>query len=166
MAHGLQRVAVVDFDVHHGNGTQNSFFSDPSVLYASTHQRGIYPGSGRADETGVAANIVNLPFPAGTGSMPWRQAVTNLMLPRLQSFRPDMILISAGFDAHHADPLAHMRLFPEDFHWITAELMAIAKRWCQGRLVSSLEGGYDLEGLAQSSAAHVRALMGRGAGFY
>jgi acetoin utilization deacetylase AcuC-like enzyme len=159
-AHGLKRIAVFDFDVHHGNGTQDIFFSDADLLYASTHQLGAYPGTGASDETGIADNVVNVPLPAGCASGPWRKAVSAEILPRMRAFRPDLIMISAGFDAHMADPLANMRLVADDFYWVTQELVALAREVCDHRIVSALEGGYDLAALAQSAAAHVRALMG------
>ena len=158
-AHGLKRIAVFDFDVHHGNGTQDVFFRNPDLLYASTHQFGAYPGTGAADETGVDGNVINLPLPPGCASRHWREAVIDGILPRIRAFRPEMIMVSAGFDAHMADPLANMRLVSDDFHWVTAELAAIARDVCDRRMVSTLEGGYDLAALAQSAAAHVRGLM-------
>ena len=158
--HGLERIAVFDFDVHHGNGTQDAFFNDPALLYASTHQFGAYPGTGRADETGIDGNVVNVPLPPGCASRHWREAVADGVLPRIRAFRPDLMMISAGFDAHMADPLANMRLVADDFYWVTAELCAIAQDVCDRRVVSTLEGGYDLAALAQSAAAHVRGLMG------
>jgi acetoin utilization deacetylase AcuC-like enzyme len=157
--YGLQRVAVVDFDVHHGNGTQDMFESDPDLFYASTHQSGAYPGTGRAEETGVGQNIVNVPLPGGSSSTMWRRAVSGIVLPKLRAFKPDMILISAGFDAHEADPLAQMRLVTEDFRWVTREICQVAALACEHRVVSTLEGGYDLTALAHATAAHVRALM-------
>jgi len=159
-AHGLKRIAVFDFDVHHGNGTQDVFFGDPDLLYASTHQFGAYPGTGSADETGIADNVINVPLPPGCASRHWREAVSDGILPRFRAFQPDLIMISAGFDAHMADPLANMRLVSDDFHWATGEMCAIARDVCKHRVVSALEGGYDLAALAQSAAAHVRALMG------
>ena len=157
--HGLKRIAVFDFDVHHGNGTQDVFFRNPDLLYASTHQFGAYPGTGAADETGVDGNVINLPLPPGCASRHWREAVIDGILPRIRAFRPEMIMVSAGFDAHMADPLANMRLVSDDFHWVTVELAAIARDVCDRRIVSALEGGYDLAALAQSAAAHVRGLM-------
>jgi acetoin utilization deacetylase AcuC-like enzyme len=157
--HGLDRVAVVDFDVHHGNGTQDIFFQDPGLFFASTHQSGAYPGTGASHERGVAGNIVNLPLPPGSGSAAWRRVFTGQLLPSLKAFAPQLILISAGFDAHEADPLAQMRLKTEDFFWGTQQICAVADEVCQGRVVSSLEGGYDLPALAASVAAHVQALM-------
>jgi acetoin utilization deacetylase AcuC-like enzyme len=157
--HGLERIAVFDFDVHHGNGTQDIFFNDAGLLYASTHQFGAYPGTGRADETGIDGNVVNVPLPPGCASQHWREAVADGILPRLRDFAPDLIMISAGFDAHMADPLANMRLVADDFYWVTGELCAVAREVCDQRIVSTLEGGYDLAALAQSAAAHVRGLI-------
>jgi acetoin utilization deacetylase AcuC-like enzyme len=158
--HGYARIAVLDFDVHHGNGTQDIFYNDPGLFYASTHQLGAYPGTGATSETGVADNVVNVPLPSGCASGPWRAAVEAEILPRMRAFRPELIMISAGFDAHIADPLANMRLVTEDFHWVTHQLVELAREVCDHRIVSALEGGYDLDALAQSAAAHVRALMG------
>ncbi len=159
--HGLQRVAVVDFDVHHGNGTQHSFWDDPDLFYGSCHQSNFYPGTGARQETGVAGNIVNVPFPRGTGSAAFRAAMTDQLLPALREFAPELLIISAGFDAHHLDPLGGLQFTDEDYHWITRELMKVADETAGGRVVSVLEGGYSLEGLASGTAAHVRALMGR-----
>ncbi len=156
--HGAERVAIVDWDVHHGNGTQDIFWDDPSVLYCSTHQMPLYPGTGAKDETG-AGNIVNAPLTAGTGSDTFRDAFLSCVLPEIDRFQPDLIIISAGFDAHHRDPLAEINLDEDDFDWATGELMDKAGRWSDNRLVSLLEGGYDLHGLAFSVAAHVRRLM-------
>ena len=157
--HGLDRIAVFDFDVHHGNGTQAAFWSDPGLFYASTHQSPLYPGTGRAGETGTAGNILNLPLPPGAGSAQFRAAVERRLVPALDAFRPDLILISAGFDAHAADPLASLELEADDFGWATTVLAAVAARHCAGRLVSTLEGGYDLTALAACASAHVAALM-------
>jgi acetoin utilization deacetylase AcuC-like enzyme len=156
--HNLGRIAVVDFDVHHGNGTQHMFQRDADLFYASTHQWPFYPGTGAADETGVG-NIVNVPLAPMSGSPEFRAAMTEIVLPELRRFRPDLLLISAGFDAHADDPLASLRLGEADFEWVTRALMAVADECCGGRLVSTLEGGYDLSALAASAAAHVRALM-------
>ncbi len=158
--HGLARVAVMDFDVHHGNGTQAMFWDDPDLFYASTHQMPLYPGTGGADERGVADNIVNRPLAPRSGSAEFREAMTEGILPAIEDFDPDFIFISAGFDAHALDPLANLRFQNEDYAWATAELLRIARDRCAGRLVSTLEGGYDLDALASSSSAHVRALMG------
>jgi acetoin utilization deacetylase AcuC-like enzyme len=156
--HGLKRVAIVDFDVHHGNGTQEIFYSDPSVLYASTHQMPLYPGTGAARETGVG-NIFNAPLAPGDGGDKLRAAFEGKILPALDTFKPELIIVSAGFDAHERDPLGSLRMTADDFAWVTRELMKSAEKNCQGRLVSVLEGGYDLQGLADSVAAHVGELM-------
>jgi acetoin utilization deacetylase AcuC-like enzyme len=156
--HGLKRVAIVDFDVHHGNGTQEIFYSDPSVLYASTHQMPLYPGTGAARETGVG-NIFNAPLAPGDGGDKLREAFEGKILPALDTFKPELIIVSAGFDAHERDPLGSLRMTADDFAWVTRELMKSAEKNCQGRLVSVLEGGYDLQGLADSVAAHVGELM-------
>jgi acetoin utilization deacetylase AcuC-like enzyme len=157
--HKLERVAVVDFDVHHGNGTQASFFNRPELFYASSHQSPFYPGTGAKSETGVSHNIVNIPLPRGCNSLLFRTEIEAEMLPALRRFNPELIIISAGFDAHRLDPLAGLNLEDDDFHWITEELMHIADAACGGRIVSILEGGYSLDGLASGTAAHVRALM-------
>jgi len=157
-AHGLQRAAVVDFDVHHGNGTQHMFETDKDLFYASSHQAPFYPGTGAASETGVG-NIVNTPLAAGAGSVEFRAAYQNTILPALRDFDPDILLISAGFDAHADDPLAQLQLREDDFAWITRELLAVADECCGGRAVSALEGGYDLGALARSVDVHVRELM-------
>jgi acetoin utilization deacetylase AcuC-like enzyme len=157
-AHGAEKVAIVDWDVHHGNGTQDIFWSDPSVLYASTHQMPLYPGTGAANETG-AGNIVNAPLSPGSGGELFREAFNSRVLPAIDRFRPDLIVISAGFDAHHRDPLAEINLVEDDFDWATGQLMERAGRFAGGRLVSLLEGGYDLQGLAFSVAAHVGRMM-------
>lgn len=158
-SHNYHRVAVVDFDVHHGNGTQAMFWNDPDLLFCSTHQMPLYPGTGAASERGVNQNIVNMPLAPMAGSIEFRQAMSDVILPRLANFDPDMIFVSAGFDAHEADPLASLRFHEDDFAWVTNEIRRIAQHSCAGRLVSTLEGGYDLEALGASSAAHVRALM-------
>ena len=155
---GLTRVAIVDFDVHHGNGTQGIFYRDPSVLYASTHQMPLFPGTGAASETG-AGNIFNAPLQAGDGSAEFRQAIRAIVLPALNAFAPEFVFVSAGFDAHERDPLAQLALKDDDFAWVTAELIEIAGKHAGGRLVSVLEGGYDLEGLAGSAALHLKTLM-------
>jgi len=156
---GVQRVAVVDFDVHHGNGTQAMFATDPDLFYASSHQSPCYPGTGDAWERGVANNVVNTPLRPGEGSAAFRTAWKETILPELDRFAPGLLIVSAGFDAHKADPLAQLRLETADFAWITAELVQIAERHCGGRVVSVLEGGYDLDALAASAAEHVRGLM-------
>ncbi len=156
---GIQRVAVVDFDVHHGNGTQAMFASDPDLFYASSHQHPCYPGTGEAWERGVASNIINAPLRPGSDGAAFRAAWSNTILPELDRFAPGLLIVSAGFDAHKADPLAQLRVETADYAWITKELLGIAARHCGGRMVSVLEGGYDLEALAASAAAHVRTLM-------
>lgn len=156
--HGYERVAIIDWDVHHGNGTQDIFWSDPSVFYASTHQMPLYPGTGAKGETG-AGNIVNAPLLSGDGSDAFRDAFESRILRSLDAFRPDLVIISAGFDAHHRDPLAGLELVEGDFDWATGKLMEVADRRCGGRVVSLLEGGYDLTGLGLSVAAHVKRLM-------
>jgi acetoin utilization deacetylase AcuC-like enzyme len=156
--HGLERVAVVDFDVHHGNGTQAAFAADSRFFYASTHQYPLYPGTGAMSETGVG-NIVNVPLRPMSGSGPFRRGVTRLILPALDAFCPQLVLVSAGFDAHRGDPLAQLMLEDSDFTWITEKLLEIAFRHAGGRLVSTFEGGYDLANLGASVAAHVRVLM-------
>lgn len=159
VAYGAERVAVVDWDVHHGNGTQEIFWDDRSVLYASTHEMPLYPGTGALSERGAHGTIVNAPLRAGDGSDAFRDAFETALLPRIEAFAPDLIIISAGFDAHWRDPLANINLKEPDFAWATQRLMALADSRCNGRLVSVLEGGYDLEGLSKSVAAHVTALM-------
>lgn len=156
--HAVDRAAIVDFDVHHGNGTQAAFYKQPKVLYASTHQMPLYPGSGSVSETG-AGNIFNAPLAPGSGSMEFRAAMEKKILPALKKFRPDIILISAGFDAHKDDPLASLNLVEEDFAWITRELVKIADQHCKGRIVSALEGGYNLDALGKSVVSHLRALI-------
>lgn len=156
---GLTRVAVLDFDVHHGNGTQAMFAADKDLFYASSHQSPCYPGTGHPHETGVAANIVNAPLPPGAGSAEFRAAWARIILPALEKFAPELVIVSAGFDAHAADPLAQLRVQTSDYTWITQELLRIAEQHAGGRLVSVLEGGYDLTALAEATAAHVRALM-------
>ena len=158
-AHGLRRVAVVDFDVHHGNGTQNRFYDDPDLFYGSSHQSPFYPGTGARAESGIAGNIVNIPLPEGCDSATFRRHMRTQMLPALREFAPELLVISAGFDAHHLDPLGGLAFTDDDFHWITCELMAVADDCAHGRVVSTLEGGYSLQGLASATAAHVRALM-------
>lgn len=157
--HGLGRVAVVDFDVHHGNGTQEIFWADDTVLYCSTHEMPLYPGTGAVSETGAANTIVNAPLRSGDDGAKFKEAMESRILPRLDAFGPELIIISAGFDAHVRDPLASLRLVDTDFGWATRRLMDIADKHADGRVVSILEGGYDLEGLASSAAAHVTALM-------
>ncbi len=156
--HGLKRVAIADFDVHHGNGTQAIFEHERRVLFVSSHQSPLYPGSGREDERGVG-NIVNATLPPGAGSSDFRELWDGVLLPRLHDFRPQLVLISAGFDAHQRDPLADLRLGQEDYAWITERLLQLARAHAGGRVVSSLEGGYDLTALAASAAAHVGVLL-------
>ena len=155
---GLGRVAIVDFDVHHGNGTQAVAENDPTLFFASSHQFPLYPGTGAADETGMG-NVVNVPLAAGTDGTGFRRAFETRILPALDAFAPELVLVSAGFDAHRADPLAGLELEEPDYAWVTARLLEAARRHAQGRLVSVLEGGYDLRALAGSAAAHVESLM-------
>lgn len=155
----VRRIAIADFDVHHGNGTQAIVEGDPDILFVSSHQHPCYPGTGMADERGVADNVVNLPLPPGTGSTGFRRAWSERGLPAIDAFAPELILVSAGFDAHTADPLASLELGEADFTWITERLIALADRHGAGRLVSVLEGGYDLAALGRSAASHVRALL-------
>ncbi|MEP3280191.1 MAG: histone deacetylase family protein [Stappiaceae bacterium] len=157
--YGVGSVAIVDFDVHHGNGTQEIFWNDKSVMYCSTHQMPLFPGTGAANETGDANTMVNAPLAAGDGSVRFKEAMKEVVLPKIEAFSPDLILISAGFDAHTLDPLGNINLVEEDYGWITSELMDIADRKCDGRIVSMLEGGYDLDGLSRSVAVHVSRLM-------
>ena len=155
---GLERVAIVDFDVHHGNGTQDVFYTDPSVLYASTHQMPLFPGTGAVNETG-AGNIHNAPLSDGTAGDEMQLAFNDVVLPALENFAPDIILLSAGFDADQRDPLAGLNWTPDDFAWITGKLMDIADQRCDNRIISFLEGGYDLDGLGQGVAAHLSMLQ-------
>jgi acetoin utilization deacetylase AcuC-like enzyme len=155
----VERVAIVDFDVHHGNGTETMTAARPNWLYASTHQYPFYPGTGAAPDRGSYGNIVNAPLSSGAGSAEFRRAFQEKVLPALDAFAPELLMISAGFDAHRRDPLAGLDLDEADFAWVTQELAIVAARHAQGRIVSLLEGGYDLEALAASTAAHVRALM-------
>ncbi len=157
--HGLARVAIMDFDVHHGNGTQEIFWSDPSVMYCSTHQMPLFPGTGAKSERGDHDTIVNAPLRAGDGGEEFRAAMNDVILPRLEAFGPDLVIISSGFDAHIRDPLASLNFTEADFAWATRKLMDLADRRAGGRVVSVLEGGYDLQGLAGSVDAHVIALM-------
>jgi acetoin utilization deacetylase AcuC-like enzyme len=159
--HGAQRIAIMDFDVHHGNGTQDIFWADKSVMYASTHQMPLYPGTGARGECGEHDTIVNAPMPAGADGVVFREAMESVVLPRLAAFRPDLVIVSAGFDAHRRDPLAQINLNEDDFAWATGKLMDVAEASAGGRVVSLLEGGYDLDALGRSVAAHVAALMGR-----
>jgi acetoin utilization deacetylase AcuC-like enzyme len=160
LKYGIARAAVVDFDVHHGNGTQDIFWADKSVMYCSTHQMPLFPGTGAAGERGEHDNIVNAPLKSEDGGLQFRSAFENRILPHLMKFAPELIIISAGFDAHYRDPLASLNLKAEDFGWVTQKLMDVASASAGGRIVSVLEGGYDLQGLKESVAAHVTALMG------
>lgn len=160
--HGLAKAAVIDFDVHHGNGTQAMFEADENLFYASTHQSPLYPGTGEASETGVG-NIVNVPLEQGADGAAFRAAYEEVILPALRAFDPDILLISAGFDGHADDPLAGLNLTEPDYVWLTKELMDVAQNACEGRIVSTLEGGYDLSALARSASAHVATLMGQSA---
>ncbi|MFC3691824.1 histone deacetylase family protein [Chenggangzhangella methanolivorans] len=157
--HGLEKIAIVDFDVHHGNGTQALVWSDKSIFYGSTHQMPLFPGTGARSEIGVG-NVVNCPMRAGDGGSRFHEAFDQSILPSLRTFSPDLIIISAGFDAHARDPLGSLELTAEDYGWMTRALLDVAEETAGGRVVSVLEGGYDLKGLADSTAAHVRALMG------
>ncbi len=157
-AHGAERVAIIDWDVHHGNGTQDIFWDDATVLYASTHQMPLYPGTGALSDEGIG-NIFNAPLSPDSGGEAFREAFKQRILPALEEFRPDLIIISAGFDAHYRDPLGQINLVEDDFDWATGHIMDIAHRTCDNRLVSLLEGGYDLVGLADSTAVHVKRLL-------
>jgi len=156
--HGLKRVAIIDFDVHHGNGTQAAFFNNPAVFYASTHEMPLYPHSGDESETGVG-NIFNLPLNPFTGSQEFREKYTQTILPALDKFAPELVLISAGFDAHEDDRLSTIQLTSIDYGWVTEEIMEIAERHCNGKIISVLEGGYELNSLAESVKTHIHALM-------
>jgi acetoin utilization deacetylase AcuC-like enzyme len=156
--HGITRVAVMDFDVHHGNGTETQAMADADLFYASTHQSPLYPGSGMHNHAGHP-NILNAPLPPRSGSTEFRAAMSEQVLPAMRAFAPEMVIISAGFDAHHADPLAELKLTEDDFGWATEQLLQVAREHSGGRLVSALEGGYDLDALGRSAQAHVRALM-------
>ncbi len=160
-AHGLNRVAIMDFDVHHGNGSQHILEREGRVMYASTHQWPLYPGTGAAGETGVG-NIANAPLPGFSGSQAFREAMEGIILPAIDNFAPELMIISAGFDAHRDDPLANLNFTEEDFAWATEALCDLADKSAGGRVLSTLEGGYDLEALARSTAAHVKVLMRRG----
>lgn len=158
-AHGAERIAVVDFDVHHGNGTEEAFWHDENAFYGSSHEWPQYPGTGRASDRGAFDNIVNAPLATGSGSDDFRRAWGERILPALSRFAPDIIVVSAGFDAHRADPIGGLRLTEADFEWVTKEIAGLAREACGGKVVSLLEGGYDLSALAASLAAHVRCLM-------
>jgi acetoin utilization deacetylase AcuC-like enzyme len=162
-AHGLSRVAVVDFDVHHGNGTQDLLWDEGRAFFISSHQMPLWPGTGTAQERGAHGNVLNVPLPPGTDGARFRQIYEDMVLPQLERFAPELVLVSAGFDAHRDDPLAQLELVEEDFAWITGALCDIAARHAGGRLVSVLEGGYDLGALGRSVAAHIRVLMEKGA---
>ena len=157
--HGIARAAVVDFDVHHGNGSQEIFWGDKSVMYCSTHQMPLFPGTGAVIESGEHNTVVNAPLRPGDGSEAFHAAFATRILPRLRDFRPELVVISAGFDAHTRDPLANINLTEADFVWVTQQLMDVADQWAGGRVVSLLEGGYDLRALGNSVAGHVQALM-------
>ena len=161
--HGLSRVAVVDFDVHHGNGTQDLLWSEDRALFVSSHQMPLWPGTGRPEERGAHGNVLNLPLAPGTDGAGFRRVYEDIVLPQLERFAPELVIVSAGFDAHRDDPLAQLDLVEDDFAWVTGALFDIAARHAQGRLVSCLEGGYDLQALAASVAAHIRVLMEKGA---
>ncbi len=157
--HGIDRVAIVDFDVHHGNGTQDIFWSDRTVMYCSTHEMPLFPGTGASTERGEHDTIVNAPLRSGDDGTRFRVAFEDLILPRLTDFAPELLIVSAGFDAHRYDPLANLNFDAEDFAWVTRRLMDLADSTARGRIVSVLEGGYDLRGLQESVAAHVGVLM-------
>jgi len=157
--HGIARAAIIDFDVHHGNGSQEIFWADKSVMYCSTHQMPLFPGTGAVGESGEHNTIVNAPLKPGDDGEVFRAAFESRILPRLRDFRPELVVISAGFDAHYRDPLANINLDEEDFAWATQKIMDVADQYAGGRIVSLLEGGYDLQGLGNSAAAHVLALM-------
>ena len=160
--HDLDRLAIFDFDVHHGNGTIALLWDEPRTLVASTHQMPLFPGTGTREECGAHGQIVNLPLPPGTGSREFRRIVEQDILPRMHAHAPQLVLISAGFDAHIRDPLANLELEADDFAWVTEQMCDLADTHCSGRIVSTLEGGYDLQGLSDSVAAHVRVLLARG----
>jgi acetoin utilization deacetylase AcuC-like enzyme len=159
--YGITRAAVVDFDVHHGNGTQDIFWADPTVMYCSTHQMPLFPGTGATSERGEHDTVVNAPLHPGDGGPKFRQAFEGMILPQLKKFAPELIVISAGFDAHWRDPLANIQLSEQDFGWVTRKLMELADETAEGRVVSVLEGGYDLKGLHDSVTEHVTALIGK-----
>ena len=159
VSHKMERIAVVDFDVHHGNGTQHILETDSKMFYASSHQFPAYPGTGVSSEKGFFENVVNVPLMPGSGSKEFRSAYVEQILPRLKLFMPEIIIISAGFDAHVADPLAQLEVQTEDYRWVTRELMKIAYEFAEGRIVSILEGGYNLNALRESTQVHIEALM-------
>jgi acetoin utilization deacetylase AcuC-like enzyme len=158
-AHGAERIAIVDFDVHHGNGTQHIFWEEPDFMYASTHEMPLFPWTGELGERGEHDQIVNAPLRAGDSGEVFREAMREAILPRLADFAPDLLVVSAGFDAHRRDPLANLNLVEDDFVWISRKLIELAQKCCNGRIVSVLEGGYDLQSLARSVSAHVATLM-------
>ncbi len=158
-AHGLNRVAMIDFDVHHGNGSQDILEGDGRIFYASSHQMPLFPGTGHPHETGAANNVVNVALPDGSNGAAMRAAYGDVILPAVERFAPELIIISAGFDAHRDDPLAGLNWERDDFIWLTQEICRLAARICQGRVVSTLEGGYDLDALGECAAAHVKVLM-------
>ncbi|MDD5587309.1 MAG: histone deacetylase family protein [Alphaproteobacteria bacterium] len=158
-AHGLKRAAILDIDVHHGNGTQAWAENQPNVLFCSSHQWPLWPGSGAASDRGPLGNIVNIPLAPGTGGAGFREAMQTRVLPAFDAFKPELVMMSVGFDAHRGDPLADMRLDEDDYYWITAETCRLAKKHCAGRVISTLEGGYNVTALAASAGAHVKALM-------
>ncbi len=155
--HPIERIAIIDFDVHHGNGTADIFANDVRVMYASTHQSPLYPGTGGVSQRGVG-NLIHVPLAPGAGSHEFREAFVSRILPQLDRFAPQLVLISAGFDAHRLDPLANLNLESDDYAWVTTELVAIAERHAGGRVISSLEGGYSLRALHESTIAHINAL--------
>jgi acetoin utilization deacetylase AcuC-like enzyme len=163
-AHGLSRVAIVDFDVHHGNGTQDLVWDDARILFASTQQMPLYPGTGARTERGAYRQIVNVPLPPGAGGAEFREEIEARVLPAIEAHEPEMILVSAGFDAHARDPMANLNFVESDYAWVTGRVCDLADACCHGRVVSTLEGGYGLPALAASAAAHVRVLMERGNG--
>ncbi|KLN60522.1 acetoin utilization protein [Kiloniella spongiae] len=157
--HGFKKIVVIDFDVHHGNGTQDVFWNDPDMFYASTHESPLFPGTGSEGEAGVAGNIMNCPLPSGAGSYEFRKTMEDKIFPAVQNFEPELIIVSAGFDAHREDPLASINLEDEDFGWVSKRIVELSQDLCDGRLVSVLEGGYNTDALARSVALHIRALM-------
>ena len=157
--HRLERVAIIDFDVHHGNGTQDFCWSRPELLYLSSHQSPLYPGTGSSGERGASNNVVNLPLARGSGSEEMREAYTSAVFPAVERFQPQLILVSAGFDAHRLDPLAGLEWTDEDYHWLAQRLVDLADRLCGGRLVATLEGGYHLDALGRGVAAQLSAMM-------
>lgn len=157
--YGVKRVAVIDFDVHHGNGTQEMFWSEPDFFFASTHQMPLYPGTGAREECGDFNNVLNVPLRDGDGSNEFRAAISEVIIPGIAAFEPELLLVSAGFDAHTKDPLAGLNLCNNDYAWVTEELMLTADKYGSGRLVSVLEGGYDLEALSAAASAHVLELL-------